>query len=44
MSGLDFFGLVEEFRESLHKKVDVLRLDDIRENKELLLEILKDGI
>ncbi len=44
LTGLDFFGLVEEFRESLHKKVDVLRLDDIRDNKELLLEILKDGI
>ena len=44
ITGLNFFGLVEEFREALHKKVDLLRLDDIKENKELLLEILKDGI
>ena len=44
ITGLDFFGLVEEFRESLHKKVDLLRLEDIRDNKEILLEILKDGI
>ena len=44
ITGLDFFGLIEEFRDSLHKKVDLLRLDDIKQNKDLLLEILKDGI
>jgi len=44
ITGLDFFGLVEEFRQSLHKKVDLLRLDDIKENRELLLEIFKDGV
>ena len=44
ITGLDYFGLIEEFRESLHKKVDLLRLVDIKENKELLLEIMKDGV
>ena len=44
ITGLPFFGLIEEFREALHKKVDLLRLDDIKENKELLLEIMKDGV
>lgn len=44
ITGLDFFGLIEEFRESLHKKVDLLRLEDLRENKDLLLNILKDGV
>ena len=43
-TGLDFFGLVEEFRRALHKKVDVLRIEDIQENRQLLTEILKDGI
>ena len=44
ITGLSFFGLIEEFREALHKKVDLLRLDDVKENKELLLEIMKDGV
>ena len=44
ITGLSFFGLIEEFRESLNKKVDLLRLDDIKENKDLLLEIMKDGV
>ena len=44
ITGLSFFGLIEEFREALHKKVDLLRLDDVKNNKELLLEIMKDGV
>ena len=44
ITGLSFFGLVEEFREALHKKVDLLRLDDVKENKALLFEIMKDGV
>ena len=44
ITGLSFFGLIEEFREALHKKVDLLRLDDVKENKDLLLEIMKDGV
>ena len=38
------FGLIEEFRDVLHKKVDLLRLEDILDNKELLMEILRDGV
>ena len=41
--GLKFYGLVEELRQELHKKVDLLRLKDLEDN-ELLKEILKDGI
>ena len=44
ISGLKFFGLVEELRESLKKKVDVLDLKQIKDNFELTNEILKDGI
>lgn len=44
LSGLKFFGLVEELREALHKKVDVLDLSQLKNNTELVNEILNDGI
>ncbi len=44
LSGLNFFGLVEELRESLKKKVDVLDQKQIVDNFSLTNEILKDGI
>ncbi len=42
--GLQFFKLVEELRESLQKKVDVLNQEQIANNYALLSEILKDGV
>lgn len=44
ITGLDFFGLVEELRQSLHKKVDLLKINQLDNNQELLKDILKDGI
>ncbi len=44
VSGLKFFGLVEEIRTALHKKVDVLDMNQLKENFELTEEIFKDGI
>lgn len=44
VSGLQYFGLVEELREAMHKKVDLIRLNDLSENFDLIREILKDGI
>ncbi|MBR3844689.1 MAG: nucleotidyltransferase domain-containing protein [Clostridia bacterium] len=44
LSGLKFYGLVEELREQLKKKVDVLDQKQIMDNFELTNEILKDGI
>lgn len=44
LSGLKFYGLVEELREGLKKKVDVLDQKQIIDNFELTNEILKDGI
>lgn len=44
VSGIEFFGLVEELREKLKKKVDVLDQKQIENNFELTNEILKDGI
>ena len=41
ITGLDYFGLVEELRESLHKKVDLIVLRDIETGSELMIEILK---
>ena len=44
ISGIEFFGLVEELREKLKKKVDVLDQKQLENNPELTNEILKDGI
>lgn len=44
ITGFDFYNLVEEMRTSLHKKIDLLRLNDLKENNPIILEILKYGI
>lgn len=42
--GIDFYGLIEELRVNLHKKVDLLNIDQLKDNLELTKEILKDGV
>ena len=44
VKGLKFYGLVEKVSTALHKKVDLLDMDQLLNNPELLNEILKDGI
>ncbi|MBQ3086046.1 MAG: nucleotidyltransferase domain-containing protein [Clostridia bacterium] len=44
VSGIQFFDLAEALREALHKKVDILNLEQLSENPELINEILKDGL
>lgn len=44
VKGLKFYGLIEELRTVLHKKVEVLDLAQLKDNLELTQEILKDGI
>lgn len=44
LTGIEFFGLVEELREKLRKKVDVLDQTQLENNSALVREILKDGI
>jgi hypothetical protein len=44
VSGMDFYGLVEELREVLKKKVEVITLASLEANTSLINEILKDGI
>ena len=44
ITGLTYFGFVEEIREALNKKVDLIRLKDLKDNLDLLKDIMKDGI
>ena len=44
ITGLSFFGLAEKLREALHKKVDLLNIEQLTNNQTLLNEILRDGI
>lgn len=43
-SGLRYFEMIEELREALHKKVDLLDQRQGEKNFELVNEILKDGV
>lgn len=43
-TGIAFYGLIEELRETLNKKVDLISLQSLENNKDLVNEILKDGI
>ena len=44
LGGIKFYGLVEELREGLKKRVDALDQNQLFGNSELTNEILKDGI
>lgn len=44
VKGLKFYGMVEKLRNALHKKVDVLNVEQLKDNLDLTEEILKDGI
>ena len=44
ISGLRFYGLVEDLRTALQKKLDVLNIQQLSENKDLINEVLEDGI
>jgi predicted nucleotidyltransferase len=44
LKGVAFLGLVENIRKALHKKIDLIRFDTLKDNLELTNEIMKDGI
>ena len=44
LTGLRFAGLSEAIRTVLHKRVDLIRLNNLENNFELVCEIMKDGI
>ena len=44
IEGLDFVGLIEDLRNLLHKKIDLIRFDTLKNNFDLKNEIMKGGI
>lgn len=44
LTGLRFVGLIERLRQTLHKKVDLIRSSELNNNVELTNEIMKGGI
>ena len=44
VKGLKYYGMVEKLRTLLHKRIDALNLEQLKDNIELTDEILKDGI
>lgn len=44
LTGLRFVGLIENLRQTLHKKVDLIRSSELNNNVELVNEIMKGGI
>jgi len=44
LTGLKFVGLMEKIRQTLHKKVDVIRSSELNNNITLANEIMKGGI
>lgn len=44
LTGLKFVGFVEQLHQTLKKNVDVIRFNELKDNLDLLSEIMKDGI
>ena len=44
LTGLRFVGLIEKLRQTLHKKIDLIRSSELNNNIELVNEIMKGGI
>lgn len=44
LTGLDFVGCIEDLRQALHKRVDLIRSSKLKNNIDLINEILKVGI
>ena len=44
LTGIRVAGLAEAIRGVLHKKIDLIRFDTLKDNLELINEIMKDGI
>lgn len=44
ITGMAFFQLVEEIRNELKKKIDLLRLKDLQSDNPIVIEILKEGV
>lgn len=42
--GFDFIDLQENLHQVLHKNIDLIRIDDLKNNKEFLNEVLATGV
>ena len=42
--GLRFFEILEKLRDALHKKIDLLNIEQLKNNTELINEIFKSGV
>ena len=44
ITGLDFFSLGGELERALHKRVDVIRVEDVLSNEKMIKEIMATGV
>ncbi len=44
LTGLKYFGLIEELREKLHKRIDLVTIQQSGDNMDLVDEVLREGI
>jgi hypothetical protein len=44
ISGIDFFGLYDDIKNKFVKKVDLIRLKDVKQNTKFFDSIIKEGI
>ena len=44
ITGLNYYGLLQDLIDELHKRVDLIIMDEAVKNPEFIKEILKDGI
>ena len=44
LKGLSFVGLKVDLENNLHKNIDLIRFSDLKDNLDLIGEIMKDGI
>jgi predicted nucleotidyltransferase len=44
ITGIDFFALQNELSEALHKNIDLLKIEDIKENSKFLNEVFSTGV
>jgi predicted nucleotidyltransferase len=44
VTGLKYYGLLQELIDSLHKKVDLIKVEQAKDNLAFINEILKDGV
>ena len=44
ITGLKYYGLLQDLMDSLHKKVDLIKIESAKDNLVFINEVLKDGV